>query len=151
MGNRRLTETDGCSEMGWQSGAGGGTLCAGWGKPGWERRKTSLTAPEWPRAAPMPRFKLQIPPATEIGPRLWTWVARASRLSPPLRGQPPSQSEALEGRRFGGVDMVPAPSSRLDFICASRKEVPTGSWHLVGQFPHEPPGEGSTDVPHSSP
>lgn len=56
---------------------------------------------------PVPRFRLQILPAIEIGPRLHTWVARASFLSPPLRGWPPSQRKALEGRQFGEVDVGP--------------------------------------------
>lgn len=70
-------------------------------------RKLSLATPDCPRAAPVPRFRLQILPAIEIGPRLHTWVARASFLSPPLRGWPPSQRKALEGRQFGEVDVGP--------------------------------------------
>ena len=34
-----------------------------------------------------PESRLQVPPATEVGLRLCTWVARVSRLSPRLRGQ----------------------------------------------------------------
>lgn len=53
-------------------------------------KKLSLSAPDCPRAAPVPRSRLPILPAIEIGPRLHPWVARASLLSPPLRGQAPS-------------------------------------------------------------
>lgn len=54
----------------------------------------------------MPGLQLQILPAIETGPRLHTWVAWASLLSYPLRGQSPSQRKALEGRQFLGASFA---------------------------------------------
>lgn len=71
-----------------------------------------------PPPTPMPRFQLQILPAIEIGPRVHTWVAWASLLPSPLRGQPPSQRKALEGRQFAEEGMVPGrlPASLISFV-----------------------------------
>lgn len=93
----------------------------------------------------MPRFRLQILPAIEIGPRLHTWVARASFLSPPLRGWPPSQRKALEGTVWRGGRGATAPSSRPDFIVHLREEL----W--PGWFPYEASGEGSRSFQCSLP
>lgn len=80
----------------------------------------------------MPRFQLQILPTIEIGPRLHTWVVWASLLSSPLKGQPPSQRKALEGRQFGEEDRVPRrlPASLISFVLL-REEL----WS--GWFPSE--------------
>lgn len=80
----------------------------------------------------MPGLQLQILPAIETGPRLHTWVAWASLLSYPLRGQSPSQRKALEGRQFGEEDMVPRrlPASLISFVLP-REEL----WS--GWFPSE--------------
>lgn len=108
-------------------------------------RKLSLATPDCPTAAPVPRFRLQILPAIEIGPRLHTWVARASFLSPPLRGWPPSQRKALEGTVWRGGRGATASSSRPDFIVHLREEL----W--PGWFPYEASGEGSRSFQCSLP
>lgn len=106
---------DGDIGRGWE----GHTQCQT-GKARPRCQKLSLTVLDCPRTAPhpVPRFQLQILPAIESGPRMHTWVAWASLLPSPLRGQPPSQRKALEGRQFAKEGMVPGhlPASLISFV-----------------------------------
>lgn len=79
--------------------------------------------------------RLRIPPVTQIGLRLCTWVAPAGCLSPPLRGQLWSQREDLGGRRWRGQRRARLLPPSLVWFVHLRKELLPGRCILqVGSF-----------------
>lgn len=139
-GDRKLMWADGGSEM------GGRHSLAAWRKSSSGCRKTSLSAPDWPRAAPdawiqitnstCPRYMAE---TVHGWPKLA--VCHLHLRASPLHRVNPLEEDNLEGWLWSHP-----PSSRLASVCASEKGVTVWLVYFANWFLLEASEEDSRNV-----